>query len=42
MDLIQQILKGNIMSLSYEMDNSGAWQTYLAQINRVAPYLEDV
>lgn len=29
------------MSLSYEMDNSGAWQTYLAQINRVAPYLED-
>ena len=41
MDLIQQILKGNIMSLSYEMDNSGAWQTYLAQINRVAPYLED-
>ncbi|MDH1490041.1 Glu/Leu/Phe/Val dehydrogenase [Acinetobacter johnsonii] len=30
-----------MMSLSYEMDNSGAWQTYLAQINRVAPYLED-
>ena len=29
------------MSLSYEMDNSGAWQTYLAQINRVAPYLEE-
>ena len=29
------------MSLSYEMENSGAWQTYLAQINRVAPYLEE-
>lgn len=28
------------MSLSYEIENNGAWQTYLAQVDRVAPYLE--
>ncbi|OTG81726.1 Glu/Leu/Phe/Val family dehydrogenase [Acinetobacter sp. ANC 4648] len=27
-------------NLSYINDNDGAWQTYLAQIDRVAPYLE--
>ncbi|MDQ8934518.1 Glu/Leu/Phe/Val family dehydrogenase [Acinetobacter rudis] len=27
------------MDLSYGNDNHGAWQTYLAQIDRVAPYL---
>lgn len=29
------------MSLSYEIEENGAWQTYLSQINRVAPYLQD-
>lgn len=29
------------MSLSYEIENNGAWQTYLAQVDRVAPYLEE-
>ncbi|WP_307005541.1 Glu/Leu/Phe/Val family dehydrogenase [Acinetobacter baylyi] len=29
-----------MMSLSYEIENNGAWQTYLAQVDRVAPYLE--
>ncbi|WP_288423617.1 Glu/Leu/Phe/Val dehydrogenase [uncultured Acinetobacter sp.] len=30
-----------MMSLSYENENNGAWQTYLAQVDRVTPYLED-
>ena len=29
------------MTLSYEAENNGAWKTYLAQIDRVAPYLQD-
>ena len=29
------------MSLSYEIEENGAWQTYLSQINRVAPYLQE-
>ncbi|NAR66961.1 Glu/Leu/Phe/Val family dehydrogenase [Acinetobacter haemolyticus] len=29
-----------MMSLSYTDQNSGAWQTYLTQIDRVAPYLD--
>lgn len=29
------------MSLSYEISTHGAWKTYLEQINRVVPYLED-
>ena len=42
MDLIKRILQGKIsMSLSYEMETSRAWQTYLAQINQVTPYLEE-
>lgn len=28
------------MSLSYTAQNSGAWQTYLTQIDRVTPYLD--
>lgn len=28
------------MSLSYTDQNNGAWQTYLTQIDRVAPYLD--
>ena len=28
------------MTLSYEKEGNGAWQTYLAQVDRVAPYLE--
>jgi len=29
-----------MMSLSYTDQNNGAWQTYLTQIDRVAPYLD--
>lgn len=29
-------------NLSYTNDNSDAWQTYLAQVDRVAPYLGDL
>ncbi|MFX4309571.1 Glu/Leu/Phe/Val dehydrogenase, partial [Acinetobacter soli] len=28
------------MSLSYADQTNGAWQTYLTQIDRVAPYLD--
>ncbi|MDH1005650.1 hypothetical protein EGT69_011420 [Acinetobacter junii] len=28
------------MSLSYTGQHGGAWQTYLTQIDRVAPYLD--
>lgn len=28
------------MSLSYEIETNGAWQTYLAQVDRVQPYLQ--
>lgn len=30
----------NISDLSYTDIQNGAWQTYLAQVDRVAPYLD--